>query len=160
MIRNLLLIAASAALAGCASTGTTPLNPAITTADMDKISVETADDLKIRFGKPTRRSDAKFEVCKIWHYETKAARPFLGKLEKKDCYKPTTIRSMNFWVNSDGKVIKKELVGSYYVSNNCFINYNVEIRQMSAEELASPRIPLATGETRAEVEAYYKDLKK
>jgi hypothetical protein len=31
---------------------------------------------------------------------------------------------------------------------------------MSAEELASPRIPLATGETRAEVEAYYKDLKK
>jgi hypothetical protein len=159
MMRRVLIICAVAALSACSSTK--PLNPSVTTEDFSKIQVSTAAQLKEVLGSPTRTLRHKTIACRIWQYELKSERPFFGKVKDTVCsYHPTTLRTMNFCIASGGTIIQKELIGTFYVDSRCPTSLLYEVRQMSAEELASPRIPTAGNESKADVDAYYKNLKK
>jgi hypothetical protein len=159
MIRTALLILTAASLAGCSATK--PLNPSVTVADFAKIQASTASELEEILGSPTRTMRHKSLDCKIWQYEATSERPYFGKDKDTICsYHPTMVRTMNFCVASGGKIIKKELIGSFYVASRCPASLLHEVRQLSEEELASPRIPVGASESKADVDAYYKNLKK
>ena len=100
----------------------------------------------------------------IWELEE--SRPGFYK-EGSPCdeqeYKPTTKREIQVQVDRQGNVVKKSMQGMSYVRfNQLGVNVNViaEVRSMTKDELASPRIPIASGEIREKVNAYYMTKRK
>lgn len=153
-------------LVGCASTNVQVPASAWTTSGMNQYlhNAKTLKDVRALLGEETlaRKDKATSQRVSIWELEE--SRPGFYK-EGSPCdeqeYKPTTKREIQVQVDRQGNVVKKSMQGMSYVRfNQLGVNVIAEVRSMTKDELAFPRIPIASGEIREKVNAYYMTKRK
>ena len=123
-------------------------------------NAKTLKDVRALLGEETlaRKDKATSQRVSIWELEE--SRPGFYKegspCDEQEC-KPTTKREIQVQVDRQGNVVKKSIQGMSYVRFN---QLGVNVISMTKDELASPRIPIASGEIREKVNAYYMTKRK